>query len=68
MVLPVTSADITMARELGDRYPQMAPCDWLHLAVMLNNSITEIISADRHFDDIEGVTRLDPREFLQAQS
>ena len=51
----------------GNRYPQMAPRDWLHLAVMLNNGITDIISADRHFDDIEGITRLDPREFVQAQ-
>jgi len=33
---------------------------------MLNNGITEIISADRHFDNIEGITRLDPREFVQA--
>jgi hypothetical protein len=34
---------------------------------MLNNGITEIISADRHFDDIEGVTRLAPGEFVWAQ-
>ncbi len=67
MVLPVTSTDVATARELGNKHPQMAPRDWLHLAVMLNNGITEIISADRHFDDIEGITRLDPREFVQAQ-
>ena len=52
---------------LGEKYPQITPRDWLHLAVMLNNGITEIISADSHFDDIEGVTRLDPREFVQGQ-
>ncbi|MEA3459526.1 MAG: type II toxin-antitoxin system VapC family toxin [Chloroflexota bacterium] len=67
-ILPVTSVDITMARELGNRYPHIEPRDWLHLAVMLNNGIAEIISADRHFDDIEGVTRLDPKEFVRAQS
>ena len=66
IVLPVTSIDVTTARELGNRYPQMPPRDWLHLAVMLNNGITEIISADRHFDNIESITRLDPREFVQA--
>ena len=66
IVLPVTSIDVTTTRELGNRYPQMPPRDWLHLAVMLNNGITEIISADRHFDNIEGITRLDPREFVQA--
>jgi predicted nucleic acid-binding protein len=67
MVLPTTSADVITARELGNRYPQMAPRDWLHLAVMLNNGITEIINADKHFDGVEGVTRLDPKEFVQVQ-
>ena len=67
MVLPATSTDIATARELGGKYSQMAPRDWLHLAVMLNNGITEIISADRHFDDVEGITRIDPGEFVQAQ-
>ena len=67
IVMPVTSTDVTTARELGNKYPHMGPRDWLHLAVMLNNGITEIISADRHFDDIEGVIRLDPGEFVRAQ-
>jgi predicted nucleic acid-binding protein len=44
----------------------MAPRDWLHLAVMLNNGITEIISVDRHFDDIEGITRIDPRKLVRG--
>lgn len=66
IVLPVTSIDVTTARELGNRYPQVPPRDWLHLAVMLNNGIMEIISADKHFDNIEGITRLGPREFVQA--
>ena len=66
-VLPVTVAEIKKTAELGQEYPLLTPRDWLHLAVMLNNGITEIISADRHFDDIEGITRLDPREFVQEQ-
>ena len=67
IVLPVTSTDVTTARELGNKYPHMGPRDWLHLAVMLNNGITEIISADRHFDDTQGVIRLDSGEFVRAQ-
>ncbi|HDH09521.1 MAG TPA: PIN domain-containing protein [Chloroflexi bacterium] len=66
-VLPVTVAEIKKTAELAQEYPLLTPRDWLHLAVMLNNGITEIISADRHFDDIEGITRLDPREFVQEQ-
>lgn len=67
IVLPVTSTDVTTARELGNKYPHIGPRDWLHLAVMLNNGITEIISADRHFENIKGVTRLAPGEFVWAQ-
>jgi len=66
-VLPVTVAEIKKIAELSQKYPRLTPRDCLHLAVMLNNGITEIISADRHFDDIEGITRLDPKEFAQAQ-
>lgn len=32
----------------------------LHSAVMQRHGITKIISADRHFDDIPGITRFDP--------
>ena len=35
--------------------------DVIHVAVMQNNGLTEIISTDAHFDLIEGITRLDPK-------
>ena len=65
-VLPVTANDIQRARELSEEYPYMQPRDWLHLAVMLNNRLTEIISADRHFDEVEHITRLDPIQVWQV--
>jgi len=31
---------------------------------MLTNGISEIISVDRHFDQLEGITRVDPLAFV----
>jgi hypothetical protein len=33
---------------------------------MLNNGLTHLISADSHFDIIEGVTRLDPQKAARS--
>ena len=59
-VLPVTQRDIEQALRLISRYPQLPARDLLHVAVMLNNGITHILSADAHFDLVEEVERLDP--------
>jgi uncharacterized protein len=61
-VIPVTRDDIQTAIGLFQRYaPQGVPSrDVVHASVMLNNGLTEIITADRHFDLIAGIHRLDP--------
>lgn len=59
-VLPVTREAIERALELHVQFPQLQARDSLHAAVMLTNRITLIISADRHFDGIPDLTRLDP--------
>lgn len=66
-VYPVRAAD---ARQAIDLFQQYAPSgvrarDLLHVAVMQNNGLTEIISTDRHFDQIAGITRLDPQEMYR---
>ena len=58
--LPITMRDITRARQLTKHYPALPARDLLHVAVMLNNGITHILSADAHFDLVEEVERLDP--------
>lgn len=60
VVLPVEEQDILKARELVEQYSHLSPRDSVHLAVMLNNGISEIISTDRDFDRLEGIRRLDP--------
>ena len=37
-------------------------------AVMKNNSLGAILSADRDFDVIEGIDRLDPIDWLAAET
>lgn len=69
-VLPVTLADVRAALAL---YQQHAPQgvrsrDVIHAAVMIGNGLTEIISADRHFDLVAGIHRTDPLDrYQQAQ-
>lgn len=37
--------------------------DAIHVSTMLNNGIKNIITADRHFDKIKGIQRIDPMDF-----
>lgn len=42
--------------------------DALHAAAMGNHDLARIISTDTHFDQIEGIVRLDPQRFLATNS
>lgn len=60
-VLPVTLRDLRRTFELKDRHgAAMRSRDAVHAAVMLNAGLTHLISSDRHFDVVEGITRVDP--------
>jgi predicted nucleic acid-binding protein len=65
-VLPITAADarlsVVLFREYGPGGVQAR--DLVHVAVMQNNRLDTIISADAHFDRIAGIRRLDPRTLL----
>jgi predicted nucleic acid-binding protein len=63
-VLPVTLADIVRARKLSVAYPKVAARDLIHVAVMLNNGLTRILSVDGHFDTIKEIVRLSPEAFV----
>lgn len=68
-VYPMLLADAHLAIELFQRYgPRgIKARDVIHIAIMQNNGIDTIISADRHFDGIDGVTRLDPLELFRRR-
>ncbi|MBI3964858.1 MAG: type II toxin-antitoxin system VapC family toxin [Chloroflexi bacterium] len=67
-VYPVQETDARLAIQLfGQHAPHGVKArDLIHAAVMRNNGLTQIISTDRHFDQIEGITRLDPNELYRA--
>jgi hypothetical protein len=48
---------------LAERYSNLSPRDLIHLAVMLNHAITEIITSDTAFAAVEGIHRVDPMHF-----
>lgn len=52
--------DIRRAAELANEHRDVAARDLLHAAVMLRVGADAIVSADRDFDRIRGMTRLPP--------
>jgi predicted nucleic acid-binding protein len=62
-VLAVTIQDVARARALTAAYPDLPARDLIHVAVMLNHDISEIVTADRHFDSVAEVRRIDPLSF-----
>lgn len=65
-VLPVTVSDMQTAVSLFAQYaPQGVKArDVVHTAVMHTHQLTHIISTDTHFDQIEGIIRLDPQDLF----
>ncbi len=62
-VLPVTKEDMIQALTLYQTLPEVQARDAVHAAVMQNNGVTIIITADRHFDRFAGLQRVDPADF-----
>lgn len=65
-ILPVTAEDLRRVRSLAVSHPSLSPRDLVHLAVMQGNGLGTIITADRHFDGIDGIRRLDPADYAAA--
>lgn len=61
VVYPVTPEDMERAFSLLHEVHDIEVRDTVHAAVMLNNGLTHILSTDDHFDQIAGITRVDPR-------
>jgi len=67
-ILPVTEADIRLAIDLFDnhRASGLKPRDAIHAATMQNNGISRLISADKDFEHLGIVTRLDPLDYATS--
>ena len=59
-LLPVTRGDILEACNLLRLYPHLPVRDAIHAATMIRNGITQIISVDEDFDQIDGIRRIEP--------
>jgi uncharacterized protein len=62
-VLAVTPEDFARALIFHRQYPDLMARDSLHLASLHNNRITHIVSVDKHFDNLPGITRIDPLDW-----
>jgi predicted nucleic acid-binding protein len=51
-----------VARDVMSRHPRLEPRDALHAAVVLVHGLEGIVSSDRGYDAVVGVTRFDPRD------
>lgn len=58
----VSQQTIQSAVDILTRYPNLQSRDAVHAAVVLEHNLEGIISADRAFDTIKGLTRFDPKE------
>jgi len=56
-VLPVDAAAVSLAREIVLGHPGLTARDAVHLAIMRRHGISEILSFDRHFDNLPGIVR-----------
>jgi hypothetical protein len=59
-VIAVEPADLERARELTSDHGALPAADLVHLATMERHGLTAIVTADRHFDGLAEVERLDP--------
>lgn len=59
-IASVEPSDIAHAAMLADSHAGLAARDLVHAAVMTRLGITRIITADRGFDRLPGLVRLDP--------
>lgn len=64
-ILPVTEQDIRLAVDLFESYQNkgLKARDAMHAATMKNNGIIKIISADKDFDVINSIRRIDPLNY-----
>lgn len=65
-VLALSIDDVRLARRLSAKYPRLPARDLLHVASMLNNGLHDLVSADRHFDEVTEVRRHDPIDLVRT--
>ena len=62
-VFDVTLADTDLAKTILLSHERVSARDAVHAGVMINRDVRVIATFDRGFDDIDGITRLEPGRF-----
>lgn len=67
-ILPVMEEEIRLTVDTFDRHAKkgVTARALIHVAVMKTNELAEIISADEHFDMLEGIQRIDPIRYASS--
>ena len=65
----LSSVDDIIIRWAGDIYQKVgiSPYDCVHAATMRKLGVTEILSADKDFDKISGIQRIDPKFYVSKR-
>ncbi len=66
-LLPITQAVFAHALTIHSRFPQLTAKDSLHTATVYHFGLTHILSAERHFDGLPGITRIDPLDWEKRE-
>ena len=64
-VLPIHHRHIEAAAQMLTDHPRLQARDAIHVAVMFDAGCERIVSADRAFDAVPEVTRLDPMRYVE---
>jgi predicted nucleic acid-binding protein len=62
LAIPITWMELEVASQVLVDHPLLDARDAVHAAVVFEHRLEGIISADRAFDGIAGLTRFDPKE------
>ncbi|MEX1255779.1 MAG: type II toxin-antitoxin system VapC family toxin [Dehalococcoidia bacterium] len=61
-VEPIQAVDVERAAALATQHPRLSARDLVHVAVMQRLGVTRVVSADRGFDQVADIQRLDPAD------
>ena len=61
---PITRREIEEAAGVIGGYRRLTPRDAIHAAVVMTYDLEGIVSADKSFDQVAGITRFDPRAMV----
>ncbi len=58
--IPMTVDEVSVAREVLERYPALSPRDAIHVAVVSTQHLEGIVTTDAAFDQVRGLSVYDP--------